>query len=117
MNPDQGLPPACYLGALGEARERYQELRKLVGRSIAEVQELPDGYALRLPSTAEVFSRTAEWISLEQRCCPFINFALDWRPPIDTLWLRLTGADGAKLVIAAALAVVPGPIGVEPTIM
>jgi hypothetical protein len=41
-----------------------------------ETRELPDGYSFRLPSDEATIQRTAEWITLERRCCPFIAFGL-----------------------------------------
>ena len=91
----------CDLPTLGQALPRYLELRRFLGQSVRDVGELPDGYALQLPATAEAFLAVAEWITLERQCCPFMDFALDWRPS-QGLWLRLTGADGVKAMIGAA---------------
>jgi hypothetical protein len=91
----------CDLPALGQALPRYRELGRFVGQSVQDVGELPDGYALQLPATAEAFFGVAEWITLERQCCPFMDFALDWRSSQGP-WLRLTGPDGVKAMIGAA---------------
>ena len=36
--------------------------------------ELPDGYAFRVPKTSLL--PTAEWVSLERKCCPFFAFTI-----------------------------------------
>lgn len=92
----------CDLPVLGQALPRYLELRRFLGQSVRDVSELPDGYALELPATDEAFLAVAEWITLERQCCPFMDFALDWRPSRAGLWLRLTGGDGVKAMIGAA---------------
>ena len=62
----------------------------------------PDGYAFRLPTDPALFQETAEWVSLERRCCPFLAFALEWRGD-DTVWVRATGGPGAKAALAAEI--------------
>ena len=36
--------------------------------------------------------RLAEWVTLEQRCCPFLDFSLETGR--DGVMLRLTGPEG-----------------------
>jgi hypothetical protein len=44
--------------------------------AVQDTRELPDGCSFRLPSDVETIQRTAEWITLEHRCCPFLVFGL-----------------------------------------
>ena len=46
----------------------------------------------------------AEWISLERRCCPFLEFALEWKRD-DSVSVRLTGEAGVKQFIAAEMGI------------
>lgn len=41
------------------------------------IQELQNGVSLTFPPDSILFRDVAEWISLERRCCPFLEFALE----------------------------------------
>lgn len=89
-------PLACRAHALDPAqRKRQQELLALMRERAQAKEALPDGYAIRLPTDAALFKDAAEWISLERLCCPFVQFALEWKQD-DTIWVRLTGGPGVK---------------------
>ena len=83
-------------------RLRQQELLALMRRSAKSQDELTDGYAFRLPADPVLFQQAAEWVSLERRCCPFVQFALEWNED-DSVWVRFTGAPGVKEFLAAAI--------------
>jgi hypothetical protein len=88
---------ACSLTALtAEQRKRHSELRKVLGESIKEVQELPDGYAFRLPDDAKTIVNAAEFITYEKLCCPFFKFNLEVESSSKPVWLKLTGQEGVK---------------------
>ena len=94
---------ACGIDALdGHQRRRQQELLALMWRSAQTQDELTDGYAFRLPADPVLFQQAAEWVSLERRCCPFVQFALEWRED-DSVWVRFTGAPGVKEFLATAI--------------
>lgn len=95
---------ACNLELLpvGETA-RYHERRQALARSIREVRELPDGWALELDPAPEAFLGAAAWISLERLCCPFLEFDLGWAPARHRVQLRLTGPEAAKRVVGEAL--------------
>ena len=69
--------------------------------------ELHDGFALEIPSDSASFMEVAEWVDLERRCCAFAEFALESRRD-GSAWVRLTGATGAKEVLAAEMGLDPG---------
>jgi hypothetical protein len=101
--------PACNLDLLPHGKTaRYRELRRALGRSVRDMQELADGWALELDPSAEAFLGAAEWITLERLCCPFLQFELDWSPTQPRVQLRLRGSAGAKQVVGAALGRGPG---------
>jgi hypothetical protein len=90
-------PIACNLNALDkEQRRRHQSLTAQLRATVQETRELPDGYSLRLPSDEATIQRTAEWITLERRCCPFLAFGLEAGREGGPLWLSLTGREGVK---------------------
>jgi hypothetical protein len=90
-------PIACNLKALDrEQRRRHQSLTAQLRAAVQESRELPDGYSFRLPSDEATIQRTAEWITLERRCCPFLAFGLEVGREKGPLWLSLTGREGVK---------------------
>jgi hypothetical protein len=94
---------ACRIDTLDpRQRRRQQELLALMRRSAQSQDELTDGYAFRLPSDPLLFQQAAEWVSLERRCCPFVQFALEWKED-DSVWVRCTGAPGVKAFLAAEI--------------
>ena len=66
-----------------------------------EIRELPDGLAFQFP--AEEYDAVTELVGSERLCCPFLTFNLEISPERGPLWLRLTGAEGAKDFIRAEL--------------
>jgi hypothetical protein len=74
-----------------------------LSRRAEEVQELPDGYAIRFAPDAEMWMRLAEFITLEKQCCPFLAFALGAEEENGSMWLRITGREGTKGFVAAEL--------------
>jgi hypothetical protein len=90
-------PIACNLNALDrEQRGRHQSLTAQLRAAVQETRELPDGYSFRLPSDEATFLLTAEWITLERRCCPFLAFGLEAGREKGPLWLSLTGREEVK---------------------
>ncbi len=100
-----GEPPlACDFGAMDDGqRERYLGLRRLLGEDFVEARELDTGYAFRHSSGADVLVALAEYVSLERLCCPFFDFAIEVGRGGGGVWLRMTGPEGAKGVLEAAM--------------
>ncbi|MGH3117766.1 MAG: hypothetical protein ACRD09_12245 [Vicinamibacterales bacterium] len=94
-------PIACRLDALSpEERQRQQALRQDLEAAIESVREAPDGYVFTYRDDATVFRRAAEWLTLERRCCPFVDFELGWRADSRSPTLRMGGEPGVKAFIA-----------------
>jgi hypothetical protein len=88
---------ACNLYAIPqEFRAAYQASAKHVFSSIQEVQELPTGYAVRLPNESEMLQSIVTFISNERLCCPFFHFNLEIEPEMGAVWLRINGATDIK---------------------
>jgi hypothetical protein len=99
-------PIACNLNALDkEQRRRHQSLTAQLRAAVQETRELLDGYSFRLPSDEATIQRTAEWIVLERRCCPFIAFGLEAGRENGPLWLSLTGREGVKPFLKTELGI------------
>jgi hypothetical protein len=45
----------------------------------------------------------AEYVSLERLCCPFFDFAIEVGHGEDEVWLSMTGPEGAKGILEAAM--------------
>ncbi len=94
-------PIACDLSALNaQQRERRHALEVELRRAVEEVQELENGYALRLDAEPALLN-LAEFITLERLCCPFLHFAVELEREGGPLWLRVTGRGGVKEFLRA----------------
>jgi hypothetical protein len=101
----KSVPPlACDFTAMDdEQRERYRALRRRLADDFQEARELEHGYAFRHSSEADVLVALAEYVSLERLCCPFFDFAIEVGHERDEVWLRMTGPEGAKEILEAAM--------------
>lgn len=94
---------ACNRDGLTPAeRSESQQLLQRLGDAVSKVQDLPDGYALRLDEQRLSFADLAHWVDLEKRCCPFFHIAIEVTPGGET-WLRLTGGAGVKDFIGSQM--------------
>lgn len=97
---------ACDLTALdARQRERYQQVREQLHKSIQDVREVTRGYTFRHSAEVSVLLLLAEFISLESRCCPFLEFTLDVESKYGPAWLTLTGPERVKEFLRAELAI------------
>jgi hypothetical protein len=93
-------PLACDMSAIEPAlRARHIATAGQLFRAVTDILELPDGYAFLLPDEPDVLVKTAEFISLEKLCCPFLGFVLELEPEGGPARLRLTGREGVKAFI------------------
>jgi hypothetical protein len=106
----------CRLDALTPLeRKRYGALTDELASATHDVHELPRGWAFRFPGGAILAPRLVEWMSLERRCCPFLEFDLELGEDDEPAWLRLTGAEGVKQFLAHEIrAFFPPPGGGAP---
>ena len=92
---------ACNVHAIpGELRPVHQANTERIFASVQEVQELPTGYALRLPNETDILQTVVAFISYERLCCPFFRFALEIEPEQGPVWLKLTGDMDVKPFLA-----------------
>jgi hypothetical protein len=98
------LPLACDMTAIPrDERDHHAAVVRTLFAEAAELRDLPDGYAFRLPAETRLLTLAADFISRERLCCPFFTFAIEVTPARGPIWLRITGPDGAKEVFAAEL--------------
>ena len=101
-NENQTL--ACDLTAIPQdVRKEHVVTAPELFATAQEVQELPDGYAIRFLNEEGKFLAIAKFIENERLCCPFFKFGLDVEPNSGPLWLRLTGGDGVKEILQTTL--------------
>jgi hypothetical protein len=100
VHASEESPIACDMSAIDPGlRAGHVATGAQLFRAAEEIRELPDGYAFRLPPDDDTLLKTAEFISLERLCCPFLGFALKVEPEGGPVWLRLTGREGVKAFI------------------
>lgn len=94
-------PIACRLDALTRSeRARERELLEEHRAARLEIRERDDGYAFRYGSDPALFAHLAELVTLEHRCCPFLDFRLEWGGADDGPWLSVTGGARVKSFVA-----------------
>lgn len=99
MNTTQTLPPvACDRSAIRDVKQ-YRALSDQFRASILGCAELPDGYSYTLKGELLTLKTLGEWMELERRCCPFLNFELSVSGTDSRWWLTLTGPEGAKAIL------------------
>lgn len=91
------MPLACTLSE-SEFVTRVQEVGELF-KSVQQVDELIDGYALRFPGSDAWANRLLQFITFERGCCPFFTFALVFEAQQGPIWLHLRGSEGTKAII------------------
>jgi hypothetical protein len=89
------LPIACCLTS-AELRQREATLLAQFRSAVIETEELPDGYAFRVPGDRKWVAITAEMIAAERECCPFLTFEFSAQPSMGPLIVRVTGPAGTK---------------------
>lgn len=93
-NSTSNIP--CNIGSFNpEERTRYDELRKELNVS-RFVEEIPNGYTFIYPNQPTLLLKIAEFISFENRCCPFIKFSLHVSGESELIRLNLTGSEEVK---------------------
>jgi hypothetical protein len=95
---NENEPLACVASALTSDQQEYwvKEIVPKLYKAVQEIQELPNGWAWRLPSTSEMLLLVTEDLNLERLCCPFVNYILEIEPNRGPFWLRMTGSEGVK---------------------
>ncbi len=103
----------CNLNALSASeRDRHQALSEELRSAVVERRELANGYELdldlaRLPAdshgSAFCVVEVAEWVNLEARCCPFVDFRIELRGKGGPVKLSLTGGQNVKAFLKTEL--------------
>ncbi|UPM56135.1 hypothetical protein [Gottfriedia acidiceleris] len=82
---------ACNISVFDQQeRIKYDELRKELTTNV-KVEKTNSGYTFIYPNHSSILLKIVEWVSFENRCCPFINFSLHVSGESDVVKLDLTG--------------------------
>ena len=100
---EANIPVVCTLND-DEFREREDLVLKKIKSLAFAAEETSNGFAFSFPSTDEAFAALNEFIVLERRCCPFLDFKLTVPRGNGDIRLELSGPDGAKGFIASNFA-------------
>src|SRR5262245_40811995 len=94
-NPPESRRIACDMSALApDERRRYDALRSRILSSVKDATSTPTSFRLHMDDSVSL-PDIAEWVSLEHRCCPFLNIAVVLQPD-RTRWVELGGSVAIK---------------------
>ncbi len=94
------IPIICTLND-AEFRDRERDVLQRIKAAVLSMNETDNGYAFRFPSDDASFAALNEFIVLERRCCPFLDFRMTIPRGLGDIHLELSGPEGAKEFIAA----------------
>lgn len=94
------IPILCTLND-AEFRARERDVLQKIKASVLSTNETDNGYTFRFPSDDASFAALNEFIVLERRCCPFLDFKITVPRGLGDIDLELSGPDGAKEFISA----------------
>ncbi len=63
---------------------------------LLEKQELANGFRYRFDDSDQTLDLLSDFIKTERLCCDFFTFSLTVGNHASTIWLELSGPDGAK---------------------
>ncbi len=86
-----------------EQRNRYEQILERLRQEVQDVGEVADGYAIAFEYQAALFLLLAEFITLERRCCRFLDFSLELESAGQRAALTLTGGRGVKEFLRSEL--------------
>jgi hypothetical protein len=95
---------ACRLSN-AELRERETTLLAQFKSAVATTEELPDGYAFRVPGDEKLMMIVLELMVAERECCPFLTFELVAHPNMGPIDVRVSGPAGTKNFLEAYLTI------------
>jgi hypothetical protein len=88
---------ACNISALSaEQRKKHSESTVRLFSAVKNLQEESNGYIFQLPSDSATLQEVSEWIDLERKCCPFMNFSLTIGDEKKPMTLRINGDENTK---------------------
>ena len=100
MKPEaQDTPIVCDMNVFTPVeRENHIRTTTHLFQTVQDIHEVNKGYEFIFPNSngSEIITQLAEFISKEQRCCPFLEFTLKISPKVKPISLLLTGPEGTQ---------------------
>ena len=84
---------SCSLTA-EKLRMRRTNLRSTLVPRVVQIERLSDGFRIQFDDSVSLRKQVEEFVSLEQRCCGFLSFAIS--PPDECLVLSIQGPPEAS---------------------
>mgnify|MGYP003580093695 CR=1 FL=1 len=84
-----------------ELRKRKEEVIASLKAKVLNRQALTEGYKFEFAATDPIIDEVMTFVKTERVCCDF--FAFEVTVAENTLWLSITGPDGAKEFIKSEL--------------
>jgi hypothetical protein len=109
---DAPVAIACLLDDKELQRRRSDHLDK-AGKLLTGERELPNGIEYSFRIQDDIVALLAEIISLERKCCPFLDMAMFIRSGEDDVSLTLSGPDGTKEAVRSLFAWSENPSSVH----
>ncbi len=95
-------PLICNLGVSTPAqREAHLQTTTQLMQAKQDVQKVTNGYEFSFPNESELIAKTADFISNERLCCPFLTFTLNVTSNSESFSLALTGPVGTQEFLRA----------------
>jgi len=99
----------CNLKAMDPVeRKRQKELTEYLIRVRRHIVETEKGYEFQFSPSDVSLTQLVEWVTAEEKCCPFFNFHIDLEREGHLVCLGLGGADGIKPFIRSEFQVPEG---------
>lgn len=99
-----GTSFSCDFSAMSpEEHQRHTRLVRELFHDVRATYERHDGFTFEFPRSDGQLLKIAEWMTLENRCCPFFRLSVDLKPQSDVIEVGLTGPVGSKNVIQSYL--------------
>lgn len=95
---------ACRVNALSpDERVAQEAATQRIVPAMTAARAAPAGYLFQLPATPAMIADTAQWVAREQRCCPFLAYAIRFGARGGELWVEATGGTAAREFLAETL--------------
>ena len=86
-----------------ELQKHKREVLNALKAKVLERQEVANGYQYTFDGSDELLEQLFQFIKTERACCSFFTFELSVKDNASPALLTITGPDGAKEFITAAL--------------
>ena len=93
---------ACTLTS-SELQRRKETVLASLKKAVLERKELQDGFTFRFDGKDDMLDQLTEFVKSERSCCSFFKFRLTIDGNSESIWLDLTGPEGAKAFVTEEL--------------